>query len=221
VRVITRSRSRLPECARDNPQVSITVNTLLGLNDSQLAAQLDGCDVVVSCLGHNPTCHGIYRDGHFVRDTLKRVYDHLERYPRTKPLKYILMSSSLVSNPNEAGEKRGYFDRFLLLLLHGLLPPQRDNQKAAAFLRKIVGSSDAGMEWVVVRPELLTNIEEVTGYCVHPSPTTSLSTGGQTSRANTAHFLIELATQPKSWLKWKGKMPFIINTRDKELESKV
>jgi nucleoside-diphosphate-sugar epimerase len=215
LRVLTRNMSRLPECARNNPNVSVTISTLLDLDSNQLAAHMDGCDAVVSCLGHNGTLQGIFRDPYFVRDSVSRVYEQAKlSNPPNKPLKYVLMSSSLVLNPSEPQETKGIFDRVLLTLLRALIPAHRDNEKAAMFLDERVGAEDPYMEWVAVRPEGLTNIAHVTRYDVHPSPTTTMSTGGQTSRINVAHFMAELVSSPESWSKWCGKMPFIINSRD-------
>ena len=67
------------------------------------------------------------------------------------------------------------------------------------------------MEWAVVRPDGLIDVEQVTPYDVSPSPTTTITSAGETTRMNVAHFMTELVTEPTCWAKWKGMMPFILN----------
>jgi hypothetical protein len=39
----------------------------------------------------------------------------------------------------------------------------------------------------------------------------SLARPDSTNRANVAHFMCELATDPKAWKTWAGRLPVIIN----------
>jgi hypothetical protein len=97
-------------------------------------------------------------------------------------------------------------------LLRLLLPPHVDSEQAADYLRTQVGSGDAHTEWVVVRPDSLTDAEEVTGYTLHASPTRSaIFDAGKTSRINVAHFMAELLSNDSIWNEWWGQMPVIYN----------
>jgi hypothetical protein len=92
------------------------------------------------------------------------------------------------------------------------LPPQKDNEQAAAFLRTKIGQDDQVIEWVAVRPDSLIDEAAVTQYTLHPSPTYSPIFGdGQTSRINVAHFMADLMTNDATWNQWKGQMPVIYN----------
>lgn len=68
------------------------------------------------------------------------------------------------------------------------------------------------MEWVVVRPDGLTNEDDVTEYdiCVSPSRNVIFNPG-KTSPINVAHFMAELITEQDLWSKWAGKMPVVYN----------
>ena len=52
VRVIVRSRERLPAAVRDNPNIAVTEANILDLSDEQIAEHAKNCDAIVSCLGH-------------------------------------------------------------------------------------------------------------------------------------------------------------------------
>ena len=97
-------------------------------------------------------------------------------------------------------------------MLRLLLPPHVDNEKATDILRTEVGKNDTEIEWVVVRPDALTNEGEVTNYDLYPSPVRSaIFDTGTTSRINVGHFMARLMTDQDAWNEWKGKMPVIYN----------
>jgi hypothetical protein len=93
-----------------------------------------------------------------------------------------------------------------------LLPPHVDNEKAADFLRSEIGRDNRAVDWVVVRPDSLTDASEVTEYEVHPSPIRSaIFNPGRTSRINVAHFMAAMLTETETWNKWRGQMPVLYN----------
>jgi hypothetical protein len=95
-------------------------------------------------------------------------------------------------------------------LIRLLVPPHRDNEQAADYLRIQIGQQDRAIEWAAVRPDTLINEDEVTEYEVHPSPTRSaIFDAGKTSRINVGHFMAELITDDELWNRWKGQMPVI------------
>jgi hypothetical protein len=51
----------------------------------------------------------------------------------------------------------------------------------------------------------------ISEYALHEGLVSSLFAPGQTSMANVAHFMCELATGPETWAAWKGKSPVIVN----------
>jgi hypothetical protein len=59
------------------------------------------------------------------------------------------MSSVSVHQPGKLDARRGAFERAFLWLLRGLLPPARDNQQAADFLRQAIGLTEPRVweEW--------------------------------------------------------------------------
>jgi len=83
----------------------------------------------------------------------------------------------------------------------------------ADYLRTGIGQNHPTIEWAAVRPDGLTDEDEVTPYDVHPSPIRSaIFDAGQTSRINVAHFMAELITDDGMWAEWKGRMPVIYNS---------
>ena len=95
-------------------------------------------------------------------------------------------------------------------MLRGLLPPAKDNQRAADFLQASVGPSHRFVEWAAVRPDSLLE-GDVSDYELHEGLVSSLFAPDSTNMANVAHFMCELVTNPHTWAEWQGKLPVIIN----------
>ena len=101
----------------------------------------------------------------------------------------------------------------MITLVRLLLPPHRDNENAASFLRLQVGQNHPQLEWVAVRPDALVDEDVVSQYDIYASPTRNvIFDAGLTSRINVAAFISELATNSMLWNKWKGQMPVIYNS---------
>ncbi len=48
-------------------------------------------------------------------------------------------------------------------------------------------------------------------YALHEGLVSSLFKPDSTNMANVAHCMCELATDPKVWNDWKGKLPVVVN----------
>jgi len=48
-------------------------------------------------------------------------------------------------------------------------------------------------------------------YAWHEGVVSSLFRPGSTNMANVAHSMCELATDPRVWDDWKGKLPVVVN----------
>jgi hypothetical protein len=127
-----------------------------------------------------------------------------------QPVKLILMSSVSVNRPGGLDSRRGRFERTVHWTLRGIVPPARDNQRAADFLSEVIEPTDPDARWVVVRPDSLRE-GDVTQYALHEGLVDSLFRPGETNRANVAHFMCELATDPEVWASWRGRLPVIVN----------
>jgi uncharacterized protein YbjT (DUF2867 family) len=212
VRAVVRSAERLPAGVGDDPRLTVVVADLLSLSDEQVREQVDGCDVVISCLGHTINAQGVFgRPRDLVCRSIERVYRAARELRPAQPPRLILMSSVSVNRAGGLDTRRGRFERACLWLLRGLVPPARDNQRAADFLHDVIEAADPYAEWVVVRPDTLKE-GDVTGYALHQGLVNSLRRPGETNRANVAHFMCELATDPEAWATWRGSMPVIVNT---------
>ena len=213
VRVIVRSAARLPGGVAGNPLLSVVEADPLSLTTEALRCHLEGCDTVVSCLGHNLTVKGIFGPPF---DLVARAASSLayavEAMQPTSPVHFVLMSSVSVNRPAKADARRGTFERLLLALLRGLVPPARDNQRAADFFTREIGPSSRAVEWVVVRPDTLLD-GDVTEYRLSGELVSSIFHPDETNMANVAHFICELTTDEHTWKRWKGGMPVIVNAR--------
>jgi nucleoside-diphosphate-sugar epimerase len=212
VRAVVRSAARLPAGVVDDPRLTLVVGDLLSLSDEQVREQVDGCDVVISCLGHTISAQGVFgqpRD--LVARSVERMYRAARELQPARPVKLILMSSVSVNRPGGLDTRRGRFEKATLWTMRGLVPPARDHQRAADFLHDVVEAGDLYVQWVAVRPDSLKE-GDVTEYALHEGLVDSLFRPGETNKANVAHFMCELATDAETWAAWRGKLPVIVNT---------
>ena len=211
VRAIVRSAEKLRAGVAERPGLSVVEADLLALSDEELLRQVQGCEAVISCLGHVINIKGIFgppRD--LVTRSVERVCRAIRASQPARPVKLILMSSVSVNRPGGLDTRRGRFERAVLWLQRGLVPPGRDNQRAADFLHDVIEAADPYAQWVAVRPDTLKE-GDVTEYALHEGLVDSLLRPGETNMANVAHFMCELVTDPEVWAAWQGKLPVIVN----------
>ena len=211
VRAIVRSADRLPAGVADDPGLTVVEADLLSLGDADLTRYVGGCAAVVSCLGHVLSLKGIFGPP---RDLVTRACARLcraivESRPH-EPARFVLMSSVSVNHPAGLDTRRGVFEKGALWVLRGLLPPARDNQRAADFLQADFAAGSPFVQWVAVRPDTLRE-GNVSDYELHPTLVSSLFKPDSTNMANVAHFMCELVTDPEKWERWRGKLPVIVN----------
>ena len=212
VKIIVRAESNLPETVNNHKNLSVIYASVLELSNAELSQYVKGCSAVASCLGHNISFKGMY--GHprsLVTDATRRLCKAIMANKTEIPVKFVLMNTTGNSN-RDLSERISFGQTCVIWLLRLLLPPHMDNEKAADYLRTVIGQNDKKIEWSAVRPDGLIDVSEVTDYEVHPSPIRSaIFDAGTTSRINVAHFMAELITDSDLWSKWKGQMPVIYN----------
>jgi nucleoside-diphosphate-sugar epimerase len=211
VRAVVRSPGKLPPGVAGHPGLTVIEASLLALRDGELQRHLGGCDAVVSCLGHVLSLRGVLgppRD--LVARATARLCRAIEVLRPAAPVKLVLMSSVSVHRRGGLDLRRGALERAFLWALRGLLPPARDNQRAADFLLEEVGPDHAFVQWVVVRPDTLLE-GEVSEYALHEGLVNGLFAPGSTRMANVAHFICELVTDPKAWARWRSRLPVVVN----------
>jgi len=213
VKIIVRSETNLPTSIQQHQNLSIIQASVLDLSDAELTQHVEDCSAVVSCLGHTLSFKGIYgQPRRLVTDATRRLCQSIKTTKPTTPVKFVLMNTTGNGN-RDLSEKISFAQKGVMLLLRLLLPPHVDNEQAADVLRTEVGQVNSEIEWVVVRPDGLTNEDDVTDYELHPSPIRSaIFDAGTTSRINVAHFMTELITVQDKWDEWKGRMPVIYNS---------
>lgn len=212
VRAIVRSAARLPDGVVGHPLLEVVEADLLTMPTGDLVGHLDGCDTVISCLGHNITPRGLFGPPQLlVERSLRRVRDAVEARPPQTPVRLILMSSVSVNRPEHADARRRSGERAYLAVLRVVLPPVRDNQRAADFLACEVGADDAHLQWVAVRPDTLTD-GDVGEYVVHDTLVASIVKPDRTRISQVAHLMCELATDDTTWQRWRSGMPVLVDS---------
>lgn len=212
VRAIVRSPDPFIEAVGAHERLSVVHAAVLDLSDDELVQHVRGCEAVASCLGHTLSLKGVYgKPRRLVTDATRRLCDAVKASKPSHPVKFVLMNSTGCRN-DDLGEKVSLAERCVVGLIRVLVPPHSDNEHAAAYLRRQIGTDDASIEWVIVRPDSLIDRDDVSRYETHPSPTRSaIFNAGKTSRINVGHFMASLITDEAEWNTWKGQTPVIYN----------
>ena len=210
-RILIRRTASLTEEIIESPLVETVEGNINELDQSEMNELMADCNVVISCLGHNISFKGMFgKPRYLVFDAIKKISETVKN-TANKKVKIILMNTTGYTN-SLSGEKNSIVESIILSLLKFLLPPHRDNVKAADFLINAIGKEEKKIEWVAVRPDTLINNEEESAYEVFESPVRSpIFNAGKTSRINVSHFMAELVTDQKLWEKWLYKTPVIYN----------
>ena len=212
VKVIVRPTSKIPDSWNNNEQITIIKTCVSDVSEDEMANHLEGCKSVASCLGHNITMKGIWgKPGRLVTNSVKLICAAIQKNSNEMPVKFVLMNTTGNRN-KDLKESISIGEKLVMGLIRLLVPPQIDNEEAADFLRVTIGQKNKWIDWVAVRPDALTNEDNVTEYKIYASPVRSaLSNPGKTSRINVANFMARLITENDLWNKWKGQMPVIYN----------
>lgn len=212
VKVVARSIASLPKDWENNAQLTVLRHNITAISVEELCSVLADCDSVASCLGHNLTWKGIFgKPRRLVTEAVELVCNAISKNNPDKPIRFVLMNTAGNRN-RDLDEPVSTGQKVVGGLLTLLLPPQADNEEAADYLRTQIGQNNKYIEWVVVRPDTLTNEDQVSSYSLHESPTRSaIFDPGQTSRINVGDFMARLVTDDDLWSKWKGQMPVIYN----------
>jgi len=214
VKTIVRNPAKL-KLLGNQEHLEIITASILDIDTAKLSAILDGVDAVVSCLGHTITVKGIWGKPYgVVTDAIRNVCEAIRSRETTKVVKLVLMNTTACLD-SDAKETHTVGERIVMALLRLLLPPQRDNEQAVEYLKRVIDKNDRHIEWVAVRPDTLLDEETVTSYTVHGSPTRSpVFNSGKTSRINVGNFMMRLLCDNELWEKWKFQMPVIYNAAE-------
>ena len=212
VKAIIRSTSQLPDNIKKYPNLSLIVGNIVEISIKELQNHLTDCHAVLSCLGHTLSFKGIYgQPRRLVTETVRHLCQAIEANKPTHPIKIVLMNTTGNRN-QDLVEPISFAQHLVIGLLRLLLPPHVDNEQAADFLRSNIGQTHPYIEWAAVRPDGLIDLDNVSDYELHPSPTRSaIFDTGQTSRINVGCFMAELVTDDSLWQQWKWQMPVIYN----------
>ena len=194
--------------------MEVLEDSILDMDRRALSMLLSDCDAAASCLGHNLSLHGIFGPPRYlVTESVRLVCETIMQQDREGlgVFRFILMNTSGNLNPDER-ERRRIGEEILTGIIRLMIPPHRDNEHAAEYLRGAIGRFNPLIEWAAVRPDSLVDADSVTEYMLQPSPIRSpLFNPGRTSRINVANFMARLADDMQLWESWCGRMPVIYN----------
>lgn len=212
VRVVVRSPDKLPQNIRNHQNLAVIHAGISQVDDSEMSEIVSNCDAIASCLGHNLSLKGLYGQPRMlVSDAVRRLCNAIKTNNPQQPVRFVLMNTTGNSN-RDLSEPISFAQKCVIGLLRLLLPPHRDNEQAADYLRQQIGQDNPVIEWAAVRPDSLIDESEVSEYLLYPSPIRSaIFDAGKTSRINVGHFMAELITDDGTWAKWRGQMPVIYN----------
>eukprot|EP00980_Cylindrotheca_fusiformis_P012318 scaffold3015_cov122-Cylindrotheca_fusiformis.AAC.13 len=206
---VARSKDKMASLLKEKDygdRLHIHEASLLDLSDDELATLTKDCTAVVSCLGHNMSFSGLWgKPRQLVTDAVRRLTSAMPT-----SAKFILMGSDGVQQPYDP--IRPASERTILFLLRYLVPPHADNEGAAAYL-----NDHKDFAWSVVRPTNLVDADEASGkYDIFEKSEVSLFGSETVSRADVAHFMVELMTNKKTFETWKHKMPVVIGKKPEQ-----
>lgn len=197
-----------------NGRIECVVGNISEYDKNDFENIIEDCGAVISCLGHNITLKGLFGSPRMlVAGTVEKLCGAIQN-KKDKSVKFILMNTT--ANQNKTiKENYSLKERIILSVLSVLLPPHRDNVKAAEYLTNVIGTNNPKLEWSAVRPDTLTDEENESSYEIYASPKRSpIFDSGKTSRINVAHFMTELLLDERLWFKWKYRMPVIYNNEN-------
>ena len=208
VKVIVRPLANIPNTWNENDRVTIIRASLSEMSVGEIINYTTDCQAIASCLGHGSTIYGKPRK--LVTDAVKVLCNAVEKNTSDNVVKFVLMNTAGFRN-KDLDERISLGQKIMMSIIRTLVPPHLDNELAAEFLRLNIGQKNAKIQWVVVRPDNLTNEDNVTDYNLSVSPTSTLFKPNKVSRINVAHFMARLIVENDLWEEWQGKMPVIDN----------
>ena len=213
VTIIVRNKDKIDTYFKDRERLTVITGNVLDMDSITLRGLVGNSDAIGSCLGHPQTLKGTFgKPRKLVVESIRKLCQSVPDTARGNPFRIVLMGTAGVRN-KDIQEKWSLAEGVIFFLTSHLVPQQSDNEDAAEYLRSQIGKKDKRIEWVIVRPDRLTNEEEVTDYEISESIIRSpLFNGGKTSRINVGHFMSELIVDTDKWNEWKGRMPVIYNS---------
>ena len=211
-RILIRKHTIIDDEIMKHPLLEVIVDSISEMNQDKMDHLIKDCDVVISCLGHNISFKGMFgKPRNLVYKAVKDICEGIKRSNKEQT-KFILMSTTAYTH-KKIGEKNTLGEKIVLSLFKLLLPPHRDNMKAANYFVNQIGNNTPKIKWVLVRPDTLIDLNEVSSYVLETSPNRSpVFNAGKTSRINVSAVMVNLVTDEHLWNTWESKAPVIYNT---------
>src|SRR5690606_14505085 len=110
----------------------VKVGAIATMGSEEIGTCTEGCDAIVSCLGHTMSFKGIWgRPRRLVTDAVRALHQAVQADTRVERVRFVLM--------NTAGNRMGSetisgMHSLVLGLIRALVPPHADNEEAASYL---------------------------------------------------------------------------------------
>ncbi len=122
VKVIVRSPDSLPANLKNHDRLIVIHTNILDLSEADMARHVNGCDAVVSCLGHKISLKGIFgTPRRLVADATQLLCKGIHANKQEKPVKFVLMNTTANRNRN-LHEPLSLVEQGIFALLRLLLP---------------------------------------------------------------------------------------------------
>lgn len=211
LKIIVRPLANIPNSWINDSRIQIIRAEVSEMTSDEAAYHIKDCQAVASCIGHNMSLKGIYgMPQRLVLNSVELFCDAILKKASDRPVKFLLMNTAGYRNKDN-NEQVSALQKIAMAIIRAVLPPHLDNELAADYLRRNIGQRISEMQWVVIRPDNLTEEDDVSAYDTNVSPTGTLFKPNKVSRINVAHFMAELITEHNLWERWKGRMPVIFN----------
>lgn len=211
VKIIVRPSADIPRAWINHQRITIIETDVASMSFEEAVGHTRDCSAVASCLGHGSTLKGVFGPPRkLVTNTVKVFCKAIEANATGGVSRFVLMNTAGYRN-KDLNEPVSPGQKIAMRIIRTLVPPHLDNEEAAEFLRTGIGQQMTRIQWVVVRPDNLSDEDKGSLYDTCMSPTNTLFTPRKVSRINVAHFMASLITEDALWEEWKGKMPVIYN----------
>ena len=122
VKVIVRSPDSLPANLKNHDRLIVIHTNILDLSEADMARHVNGCDAVVSCLGHKISLKGIFgTPRRLVAAATHLLCKGIHANKQEKPVKFVLMNTTANRNRN-LHEPLSLVEQGIFALLRLLLP---------------------------------------------------------------------------------------------------
>lgn len=209
LKLICRNQTTLTDEVKNHEKVEVIEAEILKMNEKEIKKAVEGCEYVISCLGHR--LKKMFSPPYnLCQKSVEKLIKGVKALDEDKVVKFIAINTVGVGNPDGSDRKiRSFMENRVLGALWVLIPPHRDNYRLSHYFHNTVAYKDDKIKWCVVRPDSLHNHDEVEEYDVFTDLQVNLFNPKKSSRRNIARFMSSLVLRKDKWKNWENKYPVV------------